>query len=567
MPKPTPSSVVALAVILFGLIGSVVIGRVVEPEWELQYAALDVRQDAQGLYYIFKDQRTPIEQALRAGGVPTMLPDQLDGRVLVDEDGNYSRVTATRHFGIWSLLPAAVAIVLCLTLREPLLALLMGILSGALMLGQYDITEQVLMPALASSSAAGVLLLYLWLLGGLMGVWSRTGAAQAFADWATRTLVRGPVTARLVAWGLGVLFFQGGTVSTVLVGTSVKPIADKENISHEELSYIVDSTASPIAILLAFNAWPLYVQALIFVPGVAMLATEQDRLAFFFQSLPLSFYAWFAILGTFLLCFDKAPILGRQMRNAIRRARETGQLDRPGAEPLAAPELQVSHVPEGYKPHVLEFAVPLIVLIGIAVGTFIAMGSPQVRMAFAAALALAAVSALARGMKLHDLMSGIGIGLKGVVVASVILLLAVTLGSVTKQTGGGAYLVGALSASVPHWIVPAALMLMTMVIAFATGTSWGTFAVAFPLAMPLAWALTQSNDLANPTLYLMTCFAAVLNGSVYGDQCSPISDTTILSAMTCGADLMDHVKTQIIPATLAAALAILSWTTIVLLGC
>lgn len=107
-----------------------------------------------------------------------------------------------------------------------------------------------------------------WLfIGGLMGIWSRTGASRAFADAMTRRFVRGPRSAKLVAWALGVVFFQGGSISTVLTGTTAKPVADRERVSHEELAYIVDSTASPIALLLAFNAWPLYVQTFIFVGG------------------------------------------------------------------------------------------------------------------------------------------------------------------------------------------------------------------------------------------------------------------------------------------------------------
>ena len=122
-----------------------------------------------------------------------------------------------------------------------------------------------------------------------------------------------------------------------------------------------------------------------------------------------------------------------------------------------------------------------------------------------------------------------------------------------------------LGEQVPFWLLPLVLQLLTMIIAFSTGTSWGTYAIAFPLAMPLAWAICQSQGLANPELFMMVCFATVLNGSVYGDQCSPISDTTILSAMTTGCDLMDHVKSQIVPASYAAGLAALLWTLTVLI--
>ena len=193
----------------------------------------------------------------------------------------YYQRLANYHFGYWSLLPAAVAVLMSWITREPVTSLLSGIVSGALILGRYDLTGEVLIPSLATTNAAGILLLYLGLLGGLMGIWSRTGAAQAFAEFVTVRFVRGPRSAKLVAWMLGIVFFQGGTVSTVLVGTTVKPIADKERVSHEELAYIVDSTASPIASQLAFNAWPGYVQALIFVSGVGFLATESDRIAFF----------------------------------------------------------------------------------------------------------------------------------------------------------------------------------------------------------------------------------------------------------------------------------------------
>ena len=158
---------------------------------------------------------------------------------------------------------------------------------------------------MSTKSAAGIMLLYLWLLGGLMGIWARTGAAKAFAEMMTKHVVRGPRSAKFVAWFLGVIFFQGGTMSTVLVG-STKPIADKENISHEELSYIVDSTASPIACLLAFNAWPLCSSVYVCFRRW-FLATELDRIKFFFASVPLSFYAIFAVMGTLLLSVDKAP--------------------------------------------------------------------------------------------------------------------------------------------------------------------------------------------------------------------------------------------------------------------
>ena len=393
-----------------------------------------------------------------------------------------------------------------------------------------------------------------------MGIWSRTGAAQAFAELMTVHFVRGPRTAKLVAWLLGVIFFQGGTVSTVLVGTTVKPIADKERVSHEELAYVVDSTASPIASQIPLNAWPGYIQTFIFVGGVAFLATEADRIKFFISSVPFCFYAILAVLGTFLLSVEKPLFLGKQMAAAMHRARTTGELDAPDADPLSPEELQGSNVPAGYRPNVLEFFLPLGLLIGTAVGTFIATGNPNVHWAFGVALLLAGGIALAKGMSLKDLLAGFHDGIKGVVLGSVILLLAITIGGVNKATGGGIFLVEQLGDAIPYFMLPVILQVMTMVIAFSTGTSWGTYAVAFPLAMPLAWAVASGQELAHPELYMTLCFAAVMDGSVYGDQCSPISDTTVLSSVCTGCDLMDHVKTQIPQASIAAVLAAVLWT-------
>ena len=571
-----PFSKPAFWVIVLSLLAGLFVHNEVNPQWREHKTTYQVFTNEQGQpAYTFKGREVPIvdyvpyqQSALRQDvlnelrGEPSVDQQwvlehvELDGKVVE----RYSLLTAKFHYGIWSLLPALVAVALCLMTREPLSALLGGIIVGAFMLGKFDITDAVFIPNLATESAAGILLLYLWLLGGLMGIWSRTGAAQAFSEYMTKHFVRGPRSAKMVAWMLGVIFFQGGTVSTVLVGTTVRPLADENNISHEELAYIVDSTASPIAIVIAFNAWPVYVQALIFVPGVSFLSTEADRISFFFSAIPFSFYGILAVLGTLLLSLDIVKFSGSGLRKARTRARETGQLDAPNAAPLSSKELQASHVPEGYTPNVLEFVVPLLLLIGIAVGTFVVNGSPQVNWAFAAALFLSIFVALFKGMSLVNIIEGFGDGLKGVVLASVILMLAITVGAISRETGAGLYMVELLGQSIPFWILPVALQVLTMVIAFSTGTSWGTYAIAFPLALPLAWVVAQDPAITNPELYMAVCFATVLNGSIFGDQCSPISDTTILSSMTTGCDLMDHVKTQIVPASYAAALAGVMWT-------
>lgn len=576
VPGMRPSRGLAAAVVVFGIVCSLYVFAKVDAVWLEQKTTYNVYKNDDGqLVYKFKGEESPVndivpyaeselrQEALRGlVGKPPIESQWVVETVQIDgvDAQRYSLMETRFHFGLWSMLPAVVAIGLCLLTKEPLTALFSAVVVGAFMLGRFDITDAVLLPSLASKSAATILLLYLWLLGGLMGIWSRTGAAEAFAEFMTAHFVKGPRSARLVAWFMGVLFFQGGTVSVVLVGTIVKPVADKERVSHEELAYIVDSTASPIASVLAFNAWPVYVQALIFVPGVSFLATEADRIAFFFKSVPYSFYGILAVVGTFLLSMGYTRFSGAGIRAASERARTTGQLDAPGVLPMSAEELQVARVPAGYTPHVLEFFIPLLLLIGTAVGTFYVLGTPKVNWAFGLALLVSVLVALAKGMRLGDVIEGIGDGLKGVVLASVILMLAVTIGSISREVGAGTYLVDMLGERIPYIALPVALQLITMVIAFSTGTSWGTFAIAFPLAMPLAWNVALANGISNPEMFMSVCFATVLNGSVFGDQCSPISDTTILSAMTTGCDLTDHVKTQLVPAAYAAALAAVMWT-------
>jgi len=162
--------------------------------------------------------------------------------------------------------------------------------------------------------------------------------------------------------------------------------------------------------------------------------------------------------------------------------------------------------------------------------------------------------ALVKGMSLHNVMAGFVSGCKGVTIGAIVLALAVTLQAVTREVGTASYVVATIGNLVSPIVLPAALLTMCMVVAFSTGTSWGTYAVIFPVALPLAWAVHPD------PLYLTLCFGAVTGGSVFGDQCSPISDTTILSSLATGCDLMDHVYTQLPMALGAAGLAALAYT-------
>jgi len=465
------------------------------------------------------------------------------------------------HFGFTSLLPALTTLVLVFFTRDVVSSLFLGILVAGFVISDVNIINRFLIPSIGTEAFAVILLVYLWALGGLIGIWTRTGGARHFAQWAAERIVRGPRSAKFFAWLMGITFHQGGTISTILAGTTVKAVTDEQRVSHEELTYVVDSTASPIATVIPLNAWPLYVAGLL-VGTTPLFMTEQEVVTFFFRSIPVNFYGIFAVILTLLFALELLPWEGRRMRKARLRARETGKLDRDGSEPLAADELTRLRIPEEYRPGLEDFAVPILVLVGVGltgvvrplipaiqqgeIEIFLAGISVPIAEAFGLAVLSAMGLALVKGMDLKEVVDGFVDGCKGVTIGAIILALAVTLGTVSRELGTANFIVETTAELVNPVILPALFMFICMVVAFSIGSSWGTYAVVFPLAMPLAYAI-------NPDpFYMSLAFGAVLGGAVFGDQCSPISDTTILASLACGCDVMDHVLTQL-PLALAAA--------------
>jgi Na+/H+ antiporter NhaC len=326
-------------------------------------------------------------------------------------------------------------------------------------------------------------------------------------------------------------------------------VSDQHGVAHEELSYVVDSTASPIATLIPFNVWPIYVAGLLAIEPLAhVVVDEAAGIELFLMAIPFNFYAWFAVAMTLLFALDRLPLLGSPMQHAVQRVKATGELDAPGATPMAARELTAVNAHPDYAPSVLDFLVPMAVLMGFCIVPWLLGGSPMVFEGFGLAVVAAVITVVVRGMPVADAFEAIISGIKGVTIGAVVLGLALTLATVSEQLGTSAYVIDATSAwfeRVP-FVLPSLLLLICMIIAFAIGSSWGTYAVVFPVAIPLAYALSP-----DPTFLLLN-FGAVMGGAVFGDQCSPMSDTTILSALACGADLMDHVFTQL-PLALAAA--------------
>jgi len=479
--------------------------------------------------------------------------------VIIRTQTDWLRENNSGDFGLWSLVPPLLTISLCFLTREVILSLFFGILAGGLISGKINVVQEFLIPSIGSQKYGEILLVYLWCLGGLIGLWTKTGGALFFAQRIGTRFVRDPRSAKLFAFLLGVVFHQGGTISTVLAGSTSRPVCDAKKVSHEELTYIIDSTASPIATLLPFNVWPIYIGSLI-VGTTPLFADLQVSQSYLFKAIPYNFYSWIAVLLTFFFSWEKLPWCGRRMRQAIIRAREENKLNRDGAAPLVSNELCVMKVPQSYRVGWADFLVPIGVLLGVAILPYLLFGKLRVSEAFMLAVLSAMIVAACKGMALKDIMEGFIDGCKGVTIGAVILGLAVTMGSVSGALGTAQFIIRTTSHMIAPFLLPAILLFITMLISFSIGTSWGTYAVVFPIAMPLAWSV-------HPDPFFITlCFAAVTGGSVYGDNCSPISDTTILSSLACCGDLMDHVLTQLPLATAAALVSALLYTAVALLA-
>lgn len=526
-----------------------------------------------------------LRHRLRPGGITIGLIGLVILAVIASMVGTSEGESGVHH-GWMSLVPAAVAIGLAFATRNVLLSLFVGIVSGAVVFAfgtasgagfsdfpfsRIDPLQTFILPTVGSAGFAVILVVYLWSLGGLIGLWGRTGGALRFAQWMGERMVRGPRTAKLFAWMVGVIFHQGGTISTLLAGTTVRPILDEHKISKEEGSYIVDSTASPVATVVPFNVFPFVIAAAVagtiplFPASDGSQASLQAGVTFFFENLWFNFYPILAVLSTLLLSIGVLPAIGG-IKRARKRVEETGEVSRPGAEPMTSDELSTVDVVPGYKVGLADFLVPLMFLLGIAViPYFIAWGINEaftgqpgdrplyIVQAFFAALLAGMFVAVAKGMPFKEVLGGVVDGAKGVTFAAMILALALTMKSVGDALGIGPYVADILG-DTPRAVLPVLLLFATGVVAFSTGTSFGTWSILFPAAIPLAWAVGGGD-----TTYLGLCFGAVISGAVWGDQTSPISDTTILSSVATGADLMDHVTSQAPYAAIAGGIAAIGY--------
>ena len=500
--------------------------------------------------------------------------------------------------GWLSLLPPIVAILLALWLREVVVSLFAGVWLGALLLAGFDPLQATLasierfaLGALTEDADHVTIIFFSLLLGGMVGVMSRSGGTLGIVE-ALRPYATSPRRAQFLAWLAGVAIFFDDYANTLIVGNTMRPVTDRLRVSREKLSYIVDSTAAPVAVIAVISTWVGFEISLIgdALKGAAASATDpvaaasiaraaENPFSVFLHSIPYLFYPIFAVVFVAMLVLSRRDF--GPMHAAEARARSGGGLLRPGAVPAA--ELGgVEFAPPEDRPHLWwNAAVPVLVVIVVAIIGLYATGVAELGAgdhsireiigaanayktllwaSFAGSLVAIALATAQRSITLGQAIAAWIGGIRSMILAIVILILAWGLGDVTEALGTGPYLSSLLSDTLPLWSLPVLVFFIGAAISFATGTSWGTMAILFPVVIPLAVSMGAGTGFEAEGDYtiLLGVISSVMAGSIFGDHCSPISDTTVMSSMASGCDHLDHVRTQMPYALVVAGVAMLT---------
>lgn len=450
--------------------------------------------------------------------------------------------------GFLSLVPALTAVVLAFITREALFSIFCGVMAGIVISGQNPLfgLSSILQNALGDASFMWVVAIEVFI-GIMVAFFQKSGAVFAVSELLN---VRMKITARAaktLSALIGIFIFFSDYFSPLFVGNVMRPITDKARISREKLAFYCHCTSSPKCILIPWAAWGVYVAGLLV--GIGTITTAEQGIAAVVGSMKYQFYGILTILLVFLNAFGVMPDFG-PMRKAEKRAKETGKVIADGDTPMLSAELDDIKPAEGWKPSLLfHFLMPAFIVVGTAVWTWCSTGSAKVLESFMAAVFYQAAVLLAqRAFNIREMMQTAVKGIKSVMWAVLILALAYCINSISKTLGTSAYVIGL----VESWITPSSLFVLTFIVSafmsFFTGTSWGVYAIMTPIVMPLAFELSGGavNDVVFATV------AAIMGGGCFGDHCSPLSDTTILSSLGAGSDLIAHVKTQL-PYALAVA--------------
>ena len=502
-------------------------------------------------------------------------------------------VSNADRFGLFTLIPPIVAIVLAFITKNVVISLFIGVLSGGFILNLtgfnvfgaltqafLDFIDRAL-NSLADPWNAGIIMQVL-VIGGVINLVAKMGGAKAIAE-ALAKKAKTAKSTQLITWFLGICVFFDDYANSLIVGPIMRPVADKMKISRERLAFIIDATAAPIAGLAIISTW-IGLEVSLISEGFETIGVEASGFGVFLQTIPYRFYN-ILILAFIVITTITLREFG-PMRKAEIAARKSKDLA--GEEVVATSSHMDELEPkEGVKLSIWNAIVPIGALIISSVVAFYYSGystimagddtaiqaiitnSPlsfkAILETFAASDASVALfqSALFASIvaiimsvckKIFTISEAIEAwvdGMKGLIITGVILILAWSLGSVIKELGTAQYLVEALNGAIPAFLLPSLIFVLGAVISFSTGTAYGTMSILMPLAIPLAYKI-------NPEMsFVIVSTSAVLTGAIFGDHCSPISDTTILSSMGAGCNHIDHVKTQMWYALFVAAITIL----------
>ncbi|WP_237065363.1 Na+/H+ antiporter NhaC family protein [Microbulbifer guangxiensis] len=445
-----------------------------------------------------------------------------------------------------TLLPPFLAIGLALLTRQVYLALFAGIWLGYFLLNQSGFFASLAealdgVIAVLSNPGDARVVVFTLIIGAFIITLERCGAVSGFVRFLERSRwVTNGKRAQWMAWLVGIVIFIESNITVLVAGTVSRPLFDRFRVAREKLAYIIDSTSAPICMLIPLNAWGAFNLGLLDGLGV------DEPLKVLLASIPLNLYAITAVaLTAYTITRDYNP---GPMAKAEART-YGGDVD--GVD-IAAATAERKHV----KPRLMNMLLPVITLIvAMPVGLWITgdgeifAGSGSTSVLWASFAALTVVSLLVifqRSMTLEELSHTWMEGAGRMLPLAVILVLALALGSISKTLGTGDYVAGMVGDAIPVAFLPLVIFLVAGVIAFSVGSSWGTFSIMLPIAIPVASALG-----AEPALFV----AAVLSGGIFGDHASPISDTTIVSSLAAGTEHIDHVRTQLPYALIAGAVS------------
>ena len=531
---------------------------------------------------------TSVEGIRLSGG------EQLPLRVQVG--GSAGTVTRRLLPGWTSLLPPAVAVILALVLREVVISLFIGVWMGAFLWSGLDpfgslfrTVDTFALPAVADADHAAIIIFSL-LIGGMVGVIGRNGGTfgivERLAPYATT-----PRRGMLATYVQGLAIFFDDYANTLIVGNTMRPVTDRLRVSREKLAYIVDSTSAPVASIMFVSTWVGYEISLIADglraasasvaathPTLSQELAQANAFNVFIDTIPFRFYPLLALVFVLMVIWTRRDF--GPMHQAEVRAASGGGLHREGAALLADTSGGALDPPEGAPLRWWNAGLPVLTVVGgVVIGLYssglaaLGPGEYTLREIFGEANSfhvllwaslLGCIVALLltvaqRILTVQETMDALLSGVRAMMLAMVILVLAWSLQGVTEVLGTAAYLSAVVAGNVPVHLLPVIVFAVAAAISFATGTSWGTMAILLPLVIPLGAAMTVESDFAAGGHYtiLLGVISSVLAGSIFGDHCSPISDTTVLSSMASACDHMDHVRTQLPYALVVAAAGML----------